>query len=306
MKATWMAGILVGLLIACGQGGTASPSSATDGEGLASLSMSGTGSDGAVYRIVGWSLRFEGPESRAIPETEAETISVPLKTGAYTVALEGAWHVERADAPGVPVDVVLVSPNPLGFVVRTNEQTPVRFLFKLAAEGSATVTMGIDGGGWISGAFQVVSIDDPQNTHVFDELRTAQSLTFTISYASSQVQRQPPRTTLDAGPLTVQFGQPASAFLDGELAPALSAGTLHVDLFSSMSGIVVGVQPIFFMNGNAPDYELGLALFDVPGTLDLDGSPLLGAWQTAPTVQMSLKKGTTTAYLTGQLTMDLR
>jgi hypothetical protein len=56
--------------------------------------MTGNGSDGFTYRLVGWALRIEGPESVAVPETSDEPVTVTLKTGSYTVALDGDWRGE--------------------------------------------------------------------------------------------------------------------------------------------------------------------------------------------------------------------
>ena len=142
--------------------------------------------------------------------SDAEPVTIPLKAGAYTVALEEGWHVERTDAPGVPVNVVLASPNPLGFVVRADEDTPVQFLFKRTLAGFGTVTIGVDAGGWIAGTFTLDQWSDPSGDGTFYGLLGA-PVAFTMSYEHSRAMQEGWGTTIDTGPVTLQFGGTASA-----------------------------------------------------------------------------------------------
>lgn len=300
---TWLGvAALVGCLTGCGQPGTPPADEAT---GRARLAMTGTGSDGVVYRIVGWTLRFEGPQALVVPETEADPsagwVSVPLKVGAYTVALEGAWRVERADAPGVPVEVTLVSPNPLGLVVRVDQETPARFVFKLPAEGLATVTMGVEAGGWISGSLDLQSWLDPRETHVFDDL-IDRPLEFTISYETSRVTRAAWRTTLETGAATVQFGG-ASALLAGELGPALSGRPLRIQLDAVEGDVLVGLDPLMNVAGPVA-CQLQLAFFPSPGAFDEDGSPRLGGYVVP--AELTLTRGEAVLTATGLVTVEAR
>jgi hypothetical protein len=301
MKAWLSLGVLAAVVVGCSPSG---PQESSDtGTGRVWASLSGTGTDGATYRIVGWTLHFEGPESLVVPETSDDPVTVSLKAGSYTVALEGGWHIERADAPGVPVDVQLVSPNPLGFVVRDQQDTALRFIFKLPLEGTASVTMGVDSGGWISGTFQLQETADPNATHTFDAL-IGVPVPFTISYEMGHVQRSPVRTTIDTGPIAVQFGGPANSLLDEEYVEALSGQNISLELTAAgEDGVSVFVGPLM-SGGPGPAYALDLVLPVLPGAFDENGSPKLGVF--VASAEIHLTKGEAVATGTASVTVVAR
>jgi len=302
MKASWSLAVLVAFLSACGQDGSPGSSAGEPGSGRARLSMTGTGTDGVSYRIVGWTLQFDGPESRTVADVSDDPVTVPLKAGSYSVRLGGNWSIERTDAPGMPVEVTLVSPNPLSIVVWADEDTLVRFLFKLPAQGSATVSMGIDAGGFLSGSFLVQSAGDPTGDGVFSDLVGA-PLTFTLSYDSSRVTRAPGRTTVDTGPVTVQFGGSLNPVLIGEVAENLSGSpyqfeldALGSELLFSSPGLMAGVGSVL--------YQLSLTVNTIPAAYDANGAPRLGTF-TSPAVLQVTRDGATLEAV-GDVTMQLR
>lgn len=301
MKACLSLCVLAAVLAGCG--GSDSTTSSDDLTGRARLSLSGIGSDGYTYSIVGYSLRFEGPQSLVVGESPDETIWLTLRTGHYTVALEGDWHVERTDVPGVPVDVELVSPNPLAFAVRDNEETPVRFIFKLPSEGNAAVTIGVDAGGWISGTFQIAGADDPNATHAFDPLLGV-PVPFTISWQDARITRDPLHTSIVASYPAVQFGGTASAILD-EFALALSSSQVYIELYSIEDGVLVTMNPLMgYLGSLGYDFTM-IAPTPVPGSLDEDGAPQLGSY-VVPDAQLWLTRGSASATAIAPITVVAR
>ncbi len=300
MKAWLSLGVVAALLAGCGP--SEPQGSFETGTGRVLASLSGTGTDGAVYRLVGWTLQFEGPESLVVPETSDDTVAVPLRAGSYSVALVGDWHVERTDVPGVHVDVELVSPNPLGIVVRDQEDTPVRFIFKLPLQGAASVSMGVDSGGWISGVMQLQGSEDPNASRAFGAL-TGVPVPFTISYDFARVERSTFRTTIDTGPVVVQFGGPASSILHEEFAEALSGQNLRIELTAAGDDVQVAVGPLMSM-GPGPLYALDVSLPVVPGAFDENGSPKLGVF--VADAELHLTKGAAFATATAQVTVVAR
>ncbi len=211
--------------------------------------------------------------------------------------------MERADAPGVAVAASLVSPNPLGLVIRAGADTPLRFIFKLSSDGSTTVTIGVDSGGWISGTF--VGDSCSVGPRIGSDLCYLAGIpvSFTISYETSEVTYGPSFTTLDTGPVTVQFGLVASPILDGEFMPALSGLPLHLELVGSGSDVAITAYSLD-SNANSAWYSLGLGLDPVLGAYDGDGSPRLGTYEVDGRV--SLWKDDNSLSAASHMTLELR
>src|SRR4051812_38712525 len=112
----WFVGAIALLVVACGEVAGPSTPVIREGEGLLELPLVST-SAGRSYKLVGATFAITGPQNATITDTSAESVSLPLMAGTYSIKMNGDWHVERTDAPGVTVPVTLVSPNPLTFTL---------------------------------------------------------------------------------------------------------------------------------------------------------------------------------------------
>ncbi|AFE07097.1 putative lipoprotein [Corallococcus coralloides DSM 2259] len=228
----WFVGALALLAVACGEVSETSTPVIRDGEGLLELPLVST-SAGRSYKLVGATFAITGPQNATITDTSAESVSLPLMAGTYTIQMNGEWHVERTDAPGVTVPVTLVSPNPMSFTLGEGETRPVRFLFKVPEDGTANVGIGVDTGGWISGTidfeprYQPVP-SDPQD--VFAELGE-KSISFVISFESATVTRSAEygrkQAQVQTSPVTVQLGGPVPAAVLQRFVAPLQGRTMN-------------------------------------------------------------------------------
>ncbi|RKH69794.1 hypothetical protein D7W81_10395 [Corallococcus aberystwythensis] len=235
----WWVGALALLALACGEPAATSTPVIRDGEGLLELPLVST-SAGRSYKLVGATFAITGPQNTTITDTSAETVSVPLMAGAYSIQLNGDWRVERTDAPGVTVPVTLVSPNPMSFTLGEGETRPVRFLFKVPGDGAVNVGIGVDSGGWISGTlvFEPLSPPPPGNpADIFVDLR-GKSIPFVISFASSTATRSIEsgykQLRVQTGPVTFQLGGETTRAIQQQYVAALQGVTLK--MFMEASG----------------------------------------------------------------------
>lgn len=144
--------------IACGSSVGPESIAGTADSGTVNVALTVAGSDGQQYRLLGASLAVTGPTTRTIP-ADADNVSAVLKAGTYNVLLEGAWRLEAASAPGVPVEADLVSPNPQSFSISVASTTPVTFKFKPKTLGQVAFTPSyVTTGGFVRGSFTLSSL----------------------------------------------------------------------------------------------------------------------------------------------------
>ncbi|MBN9682686.1 MULTISPECIES: hypothetical protein [unclassified Corallococcus] len=273
----WFVGALALLALACGEVSETSTPVVRDGEGLLELPLVST-SAGRSYKLVGATFAITGPQNATITDTSAESVSLPLMAGTYTIQMNGEWHVERTDAPGVAVPVTLVSPNPMSFVLGEGETRPVRFLFKVPEDGTATVGIGVDSGGWIAGTIEFESrpTSPGEPWDVFGEL-SGKSIPFVISYESATVTRSNEygykRIEIQTAPVTFQVGGATGAAFQQRIVGALHGRSMSFFLEASdPTGATAG--PIVLENiERAIRFEMGPMA--VAFGLDADGYPLM-------------------------------
>lgn len=270
----WFVSAMALLALACGEVSEPSTPVVRDGEGLLELPLVST-SAGRTYKLVGATFAITGPQNATLTDTSADSVSLPLVAGTYSIQMNGDWHVERTDAPGVTVPVVLVSPNPMTFTLGEGETRPVRFLFKVPEDGIADVGIGVDHGGWISGTIQFESSSPPPPSP-FSEL-DGKSIPFVLSYESATVTRSIEngikRVTIQTSPVTLQFGGETGAAFQKHVVAALQGRTTSFFLepptsysftpaHIALENLEQGVQ--FFLS--ASQWSRGV---------DTDGYPLL-------------------------------
>lgn len=268
------------ILLAVACGGEAMQEKPFDAAaGTLELPLTSPGPDGRTYRLVGATFTISGPQTVNVTDTSADTVSVPLAAGPYTVQLAGEWHLERTDAPGQAVPATLVSPNPLAIVVDEAQVRTVRFLFKVAAEGSADVGITVDSGGWITGTLQNLGIEGSV-PNIFTELY-GRTVPFTISYQTATVIRNDFGTSkelrIQTGPVTVQFGGAPSLLLHERIESALEGAQVEYSLLAMDNGQITftGIH----LTRYSADEPFILDLFAIPnirGPLGRDGYPTGG------------------------------
>ncbi|NNB88070.1 hypothetical protein HJC10_25725 [Corallococcus exiguus] len=272
----WFVGAIALLALACGEVSETSTPVIREGEGLLELPLVST-SAGRSYKLVGATFAITGPQNATIADTSAESVSLALIAGAYTIQMNGEWHVERTDAPGVEVPVTLVSPNPMSFTLDEGETRPVRFLFKVPGDATADVGIGVDSGGWISGTIQFEPSEPGYPYGIFAEL-AGKSIPFVISYESSTVTRSMEygrkRTNIQTAPVTFQLGGSIGAAVQQQFVAALQGQSMSFFMEAAYGSPEVIVESIFLVN-----MERGIG-FDVYHPimptlgLDADGYPL--------------------------------
>ncbi|RKG71893.1 hypothetical protein [Corallococcus terminator] len=265
------------LAVACGEASIPSTPVLHEGEGLLELPLVATTTAGRSYKLVGASFAITGPQSITITDTSADTVSVPLLAGLYTVQMTGSWHVERTDAPGQTVPATLVSPNPMSFTVGEGQTRPVRFLFKVAGDATADVGFSVDHGGWISGSIEFELMGGPQDPSIFAALGGT-TVPFVISFASSTVTRLPgpyeKRVEVVTGPVTLQFGGTASDVLQNRVVPALEGLPLVLRLTRTPFNSEVEIDYIR-LESLETGTQFGLLPEPVDGAGDSEGYPTL-------------------------------
>lgn len=265
-------GAIALLAVACGGSSMPSTPVLQAGEGLLELPLVST-TAGRGYRLVGATFAITGPQSVTVTDTTADTVSVPLMAGVYSIQLNGPWHVERTDAPGQTVPVTLVSPNPMTFTLGEGQARPVRFLFKVPGDATADVGFNVDSGGWIAGAIAFEPLP-PGVSSPFTEI-AGTTVPFVISFESSTVTRKSwgPELDVETSPITVQFGGAASGFLADRLAPALEGAPLLMHL-SRNSGQQTSIA-ITPLGRPGAEFRLNLWPLAMEGGVDPQGYPAL-------------------------------
>ena len=270
--------VLALLVVACG-GGTVAPEQQE--KGTARLPLTSPSSNGKLYRLVGATFEFAGPQTVTVTDTSTDTVMVPLTVGAYTAKLGGSWRLEDAAAPGTTVLAQLVSPNPLPFFVTKNSVSEVRFQFKLAGDGTADVGFQVDKGGWLAGTIQFTALESP-GSGLFDAL-VGKSVPFLLSYESGTLLREAyysKEVVVIADLATVQFGGPPSDVL-ARAAASMKGSTISFSLRANPDGRVEfgGLIP---RNSPSPD-AFRLDMMGGPsfvGALDSEGYPALRPFET--------------------------
>jgi len=287
MKRMYLAVISLALVLtACGGAGTGTgrPGLALrEGEGVVELPLLSTGSGGQSFRLVGATFDIKGLENQSITDTTADTLTVQLPAGGYTVELKGDYHLERL-TPGAPAETIpatLISPNPLPFTVAEGEARTVRFLFKTPADGTTDIGFSVDTGGWITGTLDFAPTQDPSIPPDLAEL-VGKSVPFAVSFDSATLTRNTgfnPALVATAQSVSVQFGGPFSVLLNERIAPALSRGFLTLDLAVDTSTANLYIRE-FFVDGLSPHGGAGDlymlrtgASTSFRGTIDGEGVP---------------------------------
>jgi hypothetical protein len=277
----WGLSVLALFAVACG-GDAVSETPAQAAPGTLELPLTASGPEG-TYRLVGATFVITGPQSVNVTDTSADTVSVPLAAGAYTVQLAGNWQLERVENPGQAVQATLVSPNPLSLVVDEGQVRTVRFLFKVAAAGSADVGITVDSGGWITGTLQLNGLEGSV-PNIFQEVY-GRTVPFTISYQTATLIRmdygEMKELRVRTGPVSVQFGGAPSLLLHERIEAALEGYEAEFSLTATANGQVkfLGLhlaanatfsEPFIFELGAGPSF---------PGPLGRDGYPAVGPFK---------------------------
>ncbi|RKI55637.1 hypothetical protein D7X55_29220 [Corallococcus sp. AB049A] len=268
------------LALACG--GVSEPSTPVlrDGEGLLELPLVST-SAGRSYKLVGATFAITGPQNATLTDTSTDSVMLPLIAGTYSIQMNGDWHVERTDAPGVTVPVTLVSPNPMRFTLGEGETQPVRFLFKVPGDGTVNVGIGVDSGGWISGTlvFEPASPPPPGSpANIFVDLG-GKTIPFVISFESSTVTRSIEsgykQLRVQTGPVTFQLGGQTSRAIQQQYVAALQGVTLK--LFMESSGASSVYMAGIFLESQDHRVQFYLSQPSYLLEQDAEGYPLLKA-----------------------------
>lgn len=271
------AGLLALLMVACGGGESGSGESQE--KGTVQLPLTSSTSDGTVYRLVGATFSFVGPQSVTVTDTDDDTVETALLAGTYTVELGGQWHLERDDAPGVTVPAQLLSPNPLPFTVSKGSTTQVRFQFKTPGQGTAAVGINVDSGGWIAGTIAVDHFDGPPGGPL--EALMGKNVPFLISFPSSVVTREAQYGELtvqvNPGLTSVQFGGAHSVLLE-RAAASMNGAPLYFRLTSNSDGTLRFDGLAMFGQGGGFDLEL-FPVSSFPGPVDAEGDAAVGPFQ---------------------------
>lgn len=273
------ASLLALLMMACGvETGTngLQEQGASGEKGTLRLPLVSSAPDGNVYRLVGATFNIVGPQTVTVTDTAADTVETALLAGAYTVELGGTWHLEREDAPGTVVSTQLLSPNPLPFSVTKDGTTQVRFQFKTPGEGSASVGITVDSGGWIAGTIQV----DIAEGELSDLM--GKSVPFLISFPSSMMTQDATYKELmvevQPGLTSVQFGGTYSAAL-ARAAASLKGAPLYFRLKAEPDGTLRFSGLVMVGSTGGFDFELYGSQSPVSGTVDVNGVPAVAPFQ---------------------------
>lgn len=248
--------------------------------------VSGPAPDGTRYRLVGATFNIVGPQTVTITDTSADTVQTTLQAGDYTVELAGSWQMERVDAPGTPVQVQMLSPNPLPLFITKDETTQLRFLFKYPGDGTAELDIGVDDGGWLAGTIHFTELADPNGTPTpFSEL-VGKSVPFLISFPTSTATKSTWSKSLHVAtaPVTFQFGGSPSTLLQ-RAAADLSGVSINFDLMERSNGLIEFSD--MHMSGTSGEFHLYVSRSDpFPGQFDDEGYPARRPFEFDTTVQL--------------------
>ncbi|GHG76494.1 hypothetical protein [Comamonas sp. JC664] len=212
------------LCAACGEVSTNPPEQLVTNEGVATIPLISTASNGDRYRLTGAVFIIEGPRFVILSEadTAADEVSLALPAGAYTIRLEGDWRLERIDPAPEQIPAVLVSPNPLAFSITGRQTQHVRFVFKVPGEGTVNIGFSADTGGWFRGTMYFTGGGGGPLAAL-----VGQEVPFLISYDTSTINRfadvgGQSLLHISANSSSVQFGGPHASILHDRIGPALS------------------------------------------------------------------------------------
>ncbi|WP_148282222.1 hypothetical protein [Corallococcus coralloides] len=272
------------LAVACGGSSEQPTPIMRQGEGVLELPLVSTTASGRSYKLVGATFVITGAQSVTLTDTSADTVSVPLIAGDYSISMNGSWHIERTDAPGQTVQATLVSPNPMRFTLAEGEMRPVRFLFKVPGELNTDVGFSVDDGGWISGSFKFGARPPPppyfppEYLGFFNEL-WEKTVPFVISFESVTTTRAEEDSRklliIQTSPITLQFGGEHSDILQHQVIPAFRGLPMKFILEAESS------QPISYVHMRPVELtslsgelalQMDLYITELLG-LDLDGYP---------------------------------
>ncbi|HEY5960093.1 MAG TPA: hypothetical protein VIV60_26250, partial [Polyangiaceae bacterium] len=104
--------------------------------GRLQFALSSTSTSGIQYRLRQGMFAVSGVSTASVSSEDflqAETISVELKTGYYTISLSSGWILEAATAERAfaPVEAILTSANPQSFAIEEKKTTNVTFHFRV-------------------------------------------------------------------------------------------------------------------------------------------------------------------------------
>lgn len=273
-NAIFLATALSLILAACSESSTGPYAPVRSTEGVLRLPLVSTTSNGEQYRLVGATFAISGVEDVIITDTSPDTLLVPLMVGAYSIRLEGDWHIERVGSSPVIVPATLISPNPMAFSITARTTQDVRFLFKVPAEGTLNVGITVDEGGWITGTLDFTYLSPHTTTNEFFPLEGRQ-VPFTVSFETATFTRDSwDGLSVETGEVTVQFGGTYSEVLHARVAPNLTGGIARFRLARENS------NEIFFTGLAVENYDnplYGLSIYGgtpFRGTLDNDGIPV--------------------------------
>jgi hypothetical protein len=124
--------------------------------GQLGLSLTGTSASGTTYRLRDAVLTINGADESFMFQTEDDPnrllITQRLDIGDYNLHLTPGWRLERlrTDGPPQTVEAILISPDPLPFLITAEAVTPVVVRFRTngevvaLAQGDAAISIGVE------------------------------------------------------------------------------------------------------------------------------------------------------------------
>ncbi len=284
----WGTCVLALLFVACGNlVETAQPLEAT--QGTLRLPLTAPSPEGDV-KLVGATFNIAGAQTVSISDTSADTLTVPLIEGDYTIELVGDWHLEHVAAPSTPLMAELLSPPVLAFSVSKGKMTEVRYLFKRAGSGSVDVGITVDNGGSISGTLTFTQHEGPTDSE-FESL-VGKSVPFIISFETSRVVKLgggAKAISVETGPILVQFGGPDGALLEKHVSPFFKGQTTTFIVSSLSDGYqVLSNFAIEGVGSGTPLDFTSYASQPFRGSVDRGGYPAATAFEFQSTMIFSL------------------
>ncbi len=286
----WGACVLALMVVACGGPLELAPPPSEQTQGTLRLPLTASSPEGTV-KLVGATFTLTGPQTVSITDTSADTLTVPLVPGDYTIELGGDWHLERLSAPGTTLAAELLSSTVLTFSVIKGQTTQVRYLLNLAGSGGVDVGITVNKGGYISGLLTFSLHEGPEDSE-FKSL-VGKSVPFVISFEAARVIKDgsvgPRGISVETGPITVQFGGADGALLEKHVSPFFTGQPITFTVNRLPDGYqVLGAFWIDGVGSGSPLDFLSRASEPFLGTVDSAGYPALSAFEFQSTMVFSL------------------
>jgi hypothetical protein len=267
--------------------------------GTLQIPLRTTAPNGDAYRLVGAAFDVTGPAfSEVIVDVPDDlVISRTLPVGAYDVALQGRYHLEKnVEGTWSTVPAVLVSPNPqTGLAVASEQTTQAVFRFRTReglvefAPGDLDIVIEVEpagslcgpGAACLSGGFtldlDLPAVGEVPSTGAFAHL-VGVPVTFAVSFDLTPFQPEPfPMfgrcTRASTENAQVAFAGDPTGFLQNTLGPQLAGAVTQLEFCAEG-------ETVRFRGGNFADApnEWGFEISDsnagVEAVLDAAGFPV--------------------------------